>query len=184
VSRFVKECRREWKRLRVPDSVANEMAADLTADLHEAEAEGASIEDVLGSSAFDPRSFARSWAAERGVSQPPTGSAASSKQRSLLAALAAIVAIVVALVGVLMVIAPKPRIRVGSPGHGLPVVPHHSFPGPPPGFAGHASAVASHIHTLGILVLIAGVVAMIATSVWIWRTRGASSSGWNAASAA
>ena len=64
---FVEECRREWRRLGVPDPVANEMAADLTADLDEAEAEGASPEDVLGISAFDPRRFAGSWAAARGV---------------------------------------------------------------------------------------------------------------------
>src|SRR6266498_1628382 len=71
VSQFVEECPREWKRLRVPDSVANEMAADLAADLKEAEAEGASAEDVLGSGAFDPRAFAGSWAGERGVIQAP-----------------------------------------------------------------------------------------------------------------
>jgi hypothetical protein len=70
VNEFVEECRREWKRLRVPDPVANEMAADLEADLKEAEAEGASAEEVLGSGAFDPRSFAASWAAERGVAEP------------------------------------------------------------------------------------------------------------------
>ena len=69
---FVEECRREWRRLRVPDPVANEMAADLQADLDEAEAEGASAESVLGAAAFDARSFAASWAAERGfVEQPP-----------------------------------------------------------------------------------------------------------------
>jgi hypothetical protein len=67
MSQFVDECRREWRRLRVPDSIANEMAADLEADLADAEADGASAEQVLGSSAFDPRSFAASWAAERGV---------------------------------------------------------------------------------------------------------------------
>lgn len=64
---FVEECRREWRRLRVPEPVANEMAADLEADLSEAAAEGVSAEEVLGSSAFDPRSFAARWAAERGV---------------------------------------------------------------------------------------------------------------------
>lgn len=67
MSKFVEECRHEWKRLGVPDAVANEMAADLEADLAEAEAEGASPEDVLGSAVFDARSFAASWAAERGV---------------------------------------------------------------------------------------------------------------------
>src|SRR5579864_4893833 len=71
VSEFVDECRREWRRLGVPDPVANEMAADLTADLEEAEAEGGSPEDVLGNSAFDPRRFAAAWAAARGVTGPP-----------------------------------------------------------------------------------------------------------------
>ena len=71
MSLFVEECRREWKRLRVPDPVANEMAADLEADLAEAEADGLSAEQVLGSGAFDPRSFAASWASERGLISPP-----------------------------------------------------------------------------------------------------------------
>jgi len=70
VSEFVEECRREWRRLGVPDPIANEMAADLTADLEEAEAEGGTAEDVLGNSAFDPRRFAGSWAAARGVTGP------------------------------------------------------------------------------------------------------------------
>jgi hypothetical protein len=67
VNEFVAECRREWKRLGVPDAVAEEMAADLAADLEEAAAEGVSAEAVLGSGAFDPRSFAAEWAAARGV---------------------------------------------------------------------------------------------------------------------
>jgi hypothetical protein len=73
VNDFVEQCRREWERLAVPGPVANEMAADLLADLQEAEAEGVSAEEVLGSGAFDPRAFAASWAAERGVSRqrPP-----------------------------------------------------------------------------------------------------------------
>ena len=47
---FVEECRREWHRLGVPDPIANEMAADLAADIEEAESEGGSAEDVLGNS--------------------------------------------------------------------------------------------------------------------------------------
>jgi hypothetical protein len=181
MSRFVKECRREWKRLRVPDAVANEMAADLTADLEEAEAEGASIEDVLGSSAFDPRAFATSWAAERGVSQPPPAPSRSSRRWLALAALAAIA---VALVGALMVMAPKPLVRVESAGRALALVPHPPFRGPPPGFAGHASMLADHVHELGGLILIVGIVAMIATLVWIWRTRAGGGSGRSSPSAA
>ena len=38
MSKFVNECSKEWKRLGVPESVSNEMAADLEADLAEAEA--------------------------------------------------------------------------------------------------------------------------------------------------
>jgi hypothetical protein len=71
VSQFVEECRREWKRLRVPSTIADEMANDLTADLEEAEADGASAEDVLGSGASDPRAFAAAWASERGIAQVP-----------------------------------------------------------------------------------------------------------------
>jgi hypothetical protein len=67
VNEFVEECRREWRRLRVPDAVADEMAADLEADLAEAEAEGVSAEAVVGSGASNPRSFATAWATERGV---------------------------------------------------------------------------------------------------------------------
>jgi hypothetical protein len=47
------------------------MAADLTADIEEAESEGGTAEDVLGNSAFDPRRFAGSWAVARGVTAPP-----------------------------------------------------------------------------------------------------------------
>jgi hypothetical protein len=47
------------------------MAADLTADLGEAAAEGESPEDVLGNGAFDPRRFAAAWATARGVTNPP-----------------------------------------------------------------------------------------------------------------
>jgi hypothetical protein len=71
VIEFVEECRREWKHLGVPDPIANEMAADLTADIEEAEAEGGSAEDVLGTSLFDPRRFAAAWAGARGVTAPP-----------------------------------------------------------------------------------------------------------------
>jgi hypothetical protein len=72
VNWFVEECRREWKRLRVADQVADEMAADLAADLEEAQAEGATAEDVLGRAARDPRSFAAAWAAARGLIERPT----------------------------------------------------------------------------------------------------------------
>lgn len=85
MSEFVEECRREWKRLGVPAPVANEMAADLAADLKEADAEGVSPEEVLGSSAFDPQSFAASWAAERGVIDHPRSRTLARKPLVLVA---------------------------------------------------------------------------------------------------
>src|SRR5215510_7281479 len=71
MSDFVEQCRREWRRLGVPDSLADEMAADLASDLGEAEAEGVSAEELLGSG--DARSFAASWATERGIIPVPPG---------------------------------------------------------------------------------------------------------------
>ncbi len=67
---FIEECRYEWRRLGVPDSMAEEMAAELEADLAEAQADGVSAAEMLGES--DPRRFAANWASERGlVSVPP-----------------------------------------------------------------------------------------------------------------
>ena len=71
MSQFVEQCRQEWRRLGVADPLAEEMAADLTSDLEEAETEGVSAEELLGSSASDPRSFAASWASERGIIPTP-----------------------------------------------------------------------------------------------------------------
>ncbi|MGH3009887.1 MAG: PASTA domain-containing protein [Gaiellaceae bacterium] len=70
VSEFIEECRGEWKRLRVPEPAMDEMAAELAADLQDAEADGVAASDVLGVGASDPRAFAASWAAERGVIYP------------------------------------------------------------------------------------------------------------------
>jgi uncharacterized membrane protein len=103
VNEFIGECRKEWQRLGVPDPVANEMAADLTADIDEAEAEGGSAEDVLGNSLFDPQHFAASWAEARGVtSTPSTPSTPSTAPRRSLSrrqiAAAALAALAVVLV--------------------------------------------------------------------------------------
>ena len=107
MNEFVEECRKEWRRLGVPDPIANEMAADLTADLEEAAAEGATPEDVLGVGAFDPQAFARAWAAERGVVEQPWPSPHLSPGRSHLPAAIAAFA-VVAIVGAVLVIVASP----------------------------------------------------------------------------
>lgn len=104
MNEFVRECRREWKRLRVPDGVADEMASDLQADLEDAAAEGVAPEEVLGSAAPDPRSFAASWAAERGVvSQKPGRLRGRSP---MLAAIAAALSIAAVAAGTAIVVTP------------------------------------------------------------------------------
>ena len=66
---FIEECRYEWKRLGVPDSMADEMATELEADLAEAEADGVSAAEILGES--DPRRFAATGPRERGLVSEP-----------------------------------------------------------------------------------------------------------------
>jgi hypothetical protein len=101
VNDFVANCRREWRRLGVPDPVADEMAAELEADLMEAEAEGVSADEVLGSGADDPRAFAAAWAAERGVIENGRGLA---RRAGVLVAIAAF-ALIAVIGGVLVTVA-------------------------------------------------------------------------------
>jgi hypothetical protein len=68
VNEYVAECRREWRRLGVSSSMADEMAAELEADLDEAP----SLEEVLGPDAADAHAFARRWALARGVVPTPS----------------------------------------------------------------------------------------------------------------
>ena len=73
---YVEECRQEWKRLGVPDLLAEEMATELETDLAEAEADGVSAAEMVGES--DPRRFAATWARERGL---VAGTAAAEEKR-------------------------------------------------------------------------------------------------------
>lgn len=90
--RFVEECRREWARLGVPDEVAEEMAAELRADLADAAADDVPAEELLGAGAFDARGFAASWASERGV-VPARRKRALPRPGLLAGALAAVAAV-------------------------------------------------------------------------------------------
>jgi hypothetical protein len=124
MSDFVEQCRREWRRLGVPDPLAEEMATDLTSDLQEAEAEGVSAEEVLGSSAFDPPSFAAAWAAEQGIiprppSEPPHRRPLFLMAFTAIAAIALIVAAALLLTG-----EPKATLQTSRPPHPLgPLAP-------------------------------------------------------------
>lgn len=189
MSQFVEECRREWKRLRVPDPVANEMAADLAADLKEAEEEGASAEEVLGSGAFDPRSFAASWAAERGVIQPPLPTAISLPRRSRMSAAIAASAVVAIIGAVLAILAspggPGPLAVASAVGPGRPVFT--SPLGPPrvrlvsplavpqlrerdlptvPGFAVQVHNTGVDLRAIGLILLIVGIVGLVVSLLY------------------
>jgi hypothetical protein len=188
VSEFVDECRREWTRLRVPDPVANEMAADLAADLKEAEAEGASAEEVLGSGAFDARSFAASWAAERGLIPPttpvPVVQGSRVRRRSRLLA-AAVVFVLVALLGAALVtvrsgseqrlavtpVGPLPRaggptLVIPAPGLLAPFGPLRREVTPAGVLAGHVDRADFAVRTGGLIFLFIGIVGLIATLLY------------------
>lgn len=161
MSDFVEQCRREWRRLGVPDALAEEMAADLASDLGEAEAEGVSVEELLGSSAFDPRSFAASWAAERGVIPPPPGRGARRRPRALVAFTA--VAALAVVVAALLLVTGEPRasvVTVGKPRNDLspPLAGRHVL---------HASLAAPVEWLLLFLAVVA-----LGFAAWLWSSWG------------
>ncbi len=177
MSEFVEECRREWRRLGVPDPFANEMAADLTADLEEAEAEGASPEDVLGNSFFDPRRFAAAWAIARGVTNPSPDR--SSRWRpSIAIALTALLGALTIGAGLVLLVglrghsfAVAARRIVAGPGSMRLFVPgpgRVGFPGSlGPPFAGTQIA-GIEVHPLALLLMIIGVVGLGLLAVFYW----------------
>ncbi len=180
MSEFVEECRREWRRLGVPDAIANEMAADLTADLDEAEAEGGSPEDVLGNSAFDPRRFAAAWAVARGVTGLPTSDPPRTSDAPRNWRLPVAIALTI-LLG-LITIGAGSTLLVGSGGQSIAVAVHRAVvgsgsirifaprgpigvPGPP--FVG-SRITAVDIRPLALLLLIVGVVGLGLLAVLYW----------------
>jgi hypothetical protein len=173
VNQFVAECRREWKRLRVPDPVADEMAADLEADLNEAQHDGVSPEDVLGRGAADPRSFAASWARERGVVPPPSLTARLPRSVLMLAAIAAFAAIAVG--GASLVIFDSPEPSAPEPVLFAPPDDPVTVPAPavPPllDFDLDTGSGAG-VHVLGSILLVVGIAGLIlATLVLLGSSR-------------
>jgi hypothetical protein len=167
VNDFVDVCRKEWRRLGVPDVEANEMAADLVADLDEARADGVSPEEVLGNGYFDAESFAASWAHARGVIRLTPRDRTTIRIRSLVLALGALVGAVVAGVGLLILVGP----RFGSQAIAAPVGRRFDRPVPsilvnPHQF--HFVGPGRAIDPLGWVMLIAGLLGLVAI-LWMWR---------------
>ena len=158
---FIEECRSEWRRLRVPDDVANEMATDLASDLAEAEAEGISAEEVLGNGAFDPRSFAASWAAERGVI-PGSPVRVNPLWRPVNLVVITTVSLLAAIGAILIISASRTGASIAVVPQGRP------FPPPiPPG---------QLVHRLTAIDVLAGVLLILAIlgmlfSAYIWMSR-------------
>jgi hypothetical protein len=194
VSEFVEECRREWRRLNVPDAIANEMAADLTADLEEAQSEGGSPEDVLGNSAFDPRRFAASWAQARGVTSPSLPASSPRWRTPVAVALTVLLGLVTIGAGLILVggfrthsfafavrrvVTSPGSMRIFAPG------PMRSMGIGPPFATSQIGGV--DVHPLALLFLIIGIVGLALVAFWYWapwsgrhrRDRGPRSPSWS-----
>jgi hypothetical protein len=180
VSEFVEQCRREWKRLGVSDPLAEEMATDLASDLNEAEADGVSVEELLGSSAFDPATFAATWAAERGVIPPQAPVKSQSiLRRPLTLGVSAVLVFVVlfffVLFGtVLITRAAPPTVafrRAGAPS--LRILPGLGLgkPLPGPGQLMVRAYTGVNAAPLLLLLLLLAIVAIVITWLWTARTR-------------
>ncbi len=171
MSDFVEQCRREWRRLGVPAPLADEMAADLTSDLREAEAEGVSAEEVLGNSAFDPRSFAASWAAERGII-PARPSRGDGRRRPLaLMAFTALAAVVLIVAAVLLATG-EPKVSLVAVG----TKSHLLAPPTSPLIQPHASRTvlqASAAAPVEWILLFMAIVAL-GFAAWLWSSWGRS----------
>jgi hypothetical protein len=187
MSSFVDECRKEWSRLGVPEAEANEMAADLEADLAEAKAEGASPEEVLGNGYFDPRSFAASWAASRGFVRTTRPARGMIQVRSLALALGALVAAAFVALGLAFLFG-NPVVNRSVSAAATPFARHLRKPLPsffvtPSGRhpVVFGPIVPPSLHPAGLVLLLVGL-AGLGVVLWIWRPwshRGGGPSGFD-----
>jgi hypothetical protein len=165
MSDFVQQCRREWKRLGVSDPLADEMAADLASDLSEAEAEGISAEELLGRSAFDPPSFAATWAAERGIIPEQTSPTTVRRRPLFLMAFTGVAAITL-IVAAALLLTGEPKLTLATAG----ARPHPLAP-LPAGVAGQVHSVSASTPVEWILLVLAIVALGFAARLWSARGR-------------
>ena len=169
---FVERCRLEWRRLGVPDEIAEEMAADLASDLSEAEAEGVSAEDLLGG---DPRAFAASWAAERGILPAPP-SRGNARRRPLVLVAFTALAVIVLIVAALGLLTGQPRATLVATSYGT--TRHHlkspsAVPFAPLGTGRHVLVLGNLSAPVEWILLIFAIVAL-GFAVRLWWTWGRS----------
>ena len=165
MSDFVEQCRREWKRLGVPDPLAEEMAADLASDLGEAEAEGVSAEELLGT--HDPRSFAASWAAERGVIPAPPDRLRGRRRPHIRVAFTALAALTL-VVAALLLLTGEPKVSLVTTRSGS-----HTPPTPgsfvPPTLERHVLHTSNASAPVEWILLFLATVAL-AFAAWLWAS--------------
>jgi hypothetical protein len=161
MSDFVEQCRAEWRRLGVPDPLAEEMAGDLAADLSEAEAEGVSAEEFLGGgSVFDPTTFAASWAAERGIIPTPPARGDVRHRPFVLVAFTALAAITV-IVSALLLVTGEPKLSLAT---------SRTTPAGTSRSAVHSVSAAAPVEW--VLLLLA--VVALGFAAWLWARSGRS----------
>jgi hypothetical protein len=151
MSEFVEQCLREWRRLGVADPLAEEMAADLASDLAEAEIEGVSAADYLGSSS-DPRSFAAAWASERGIVPVPPSQDGGRRGPLALVAFTSLTAIMV-IVAALLLATGEPKLILARTT-------------PPPGARRTVLRTSAAAPIEWILLFVA--IAALGFSAWLW----------------
>jgi hypothetical protein len=168
MNHFVNDCRQEWKRLGVPQALSNEMAADLEADLAEAQADGVSPEEVLGNGFFDAKSFAASWATARGIVSPRSGVRQTIRFQPWMLAVSALACLGAAALGLAILVGRRMGSSSAAPvafRHAvyrrvpeILVSPHQIF------FMGPSRA----LEPLGWILLVVGLVGL-GTTLWIWK---------------
>jgi hypothetical protein len=163
MSDFVEQCRREWKRLGVSDPLAEEMAADLASDL--GEAEGVSAEELLGRSAFDPPSFAATWAAERGIIPEQPSPTDARRTPLFLMAFTGVAAIALILSAALLLTG-EPKVTLATSG----TRPRLIAP-LPSGLGGQVHSTSASTPVEWILLVLAIIALGFAARLWLARGR-------------
>jgi hypothetical protein len=142
------------------------MAADLTSDLGEAEAEGVSAEELLGSSFFDPSSFAASWAAERGIiPAPATATRGNGRRRPFVLVAFTALAALTLIVTALLLVTGEPKVSVVASQAARPAAAG------PPGTVRQVLPPASAAAPIEWILLFLAFVAL-AFAVWLWSSWG------------
>ncbi len=120
--------------------------------------------------AFDPRSFAASWSAERGIiPAPPSRGSARRRPRALVAftALAAITLIVAAL----LLVTGEPKVTLVTSRTTPPRFPAPPATSVPPGSGGQVVSTSASVPVEWILLFLAIVALAFATWLWLSRDR-------------